>query len=223
MHPLKKIALEWAQILAGLAVFALGVHFTMHADIGIAPWDCLAEGIAKHTELNYGLAMTSVSLVCLLIDFIMGERIGFGTVIDALLTGNLVQLFETIDPLPANDGAAKIPIGIAFILGGLTLMALGQRIYMGSAQCCGPKDSLLVGLGKRLRKLPIGVVEIMLWSIVLLGGWLLGGRVGIGTLVTTFGGGLVMLVVYKIIRFEPRDVRHRGVVEVVREMKGNTG
>lgn len=220
MHPIKKIALEWARIVAGLVVFALGVHFTIHADLGVAPWDCLGFGIAAHTPLSYGLAMTSISLVCLVIDLIMGERIGFGTVIDACVTGNLVDLFNHIDPLPANDGAAKIPLGIAFILGGLTLMALGQRIYMGAAQCCGPKDSLLVGLGKRMRRVPIGVVEVILWSVVLLGGWLLGGPVGIGTVVTTFGGGLVMLLVYKVIRFEPRSVRHRDIIAVVREIKG---
>ena len=217
MTPFKKIALEWAQILCGLAVFALGVHFTIHADIGVAPWDCLGFGIAAHTPLGYGLAMTAIAVTCLVIDLIMGERIGFGTVIDACVTGNLVDLFNRIDPLPKNN---SVPLGIAFILVGLTLMALGQRIYMGSAQCCGPRDSLLVGLGKRLRFLPIGVVEILLWGVVLLAGWLLGGPVGIGTVVTTFGGGLMMQLVYKLIRFEPRSVRHRGVVEVVREMKG---
>ena len=220
MRPIKKIALEWAQIVAGLAVFALGVHFTIHADIGVAPWDCLGFGIANHTPLNYGLAMTSMSVVILAIDLVLREHIGFGTIIDALLTGNLVELFNHIDPLPANDGAAKYPIGAAFILGGLALMALGQFIYMRSGQCCGPRDSLLVGLGKRLRRVPIGVVEILLWGVVLLCGWLLGGPVGIGTLVTTLGGGLVMLLVYKIIRFEPRSVKHRDIIAVVRELKG---
>ena len=220
MHPLGKIAREWAQIVAGLAVFALGVHFTIHANIGVAPWDCLGFGIANHTPLNYGLSMTSVAVCILIVDLIMGERIGFGTVIDALITGNLVNLFNNIDPFPANDGAAKYPLGVAFILGGLFLMALGQTIYMRSAQCCGPRDSLLVGLGKRLRRLPIGVVEVMLWCVVLLVGWLLGGPVGIGTLVTTLCGGLMMQLVCRIVRFEPRSVRHRDVIAVVRELKG---
>ena len=220
MKPIKRILLEWAQIVAGLAVFALGVHFTIHANIGVAPWDCLGFGIANHTPLSYGLSMTSIAVLCLVIDLILGERIGFGTIIDALLTGNLVDLFNRIDPLPANDGAAKYPLGAAFILVGLALMAVGQFIYMRSAQCCGPRDSLLVGLGKRLRRVPIGIVEILLWGVVLLCGWLLGGPGGIGTVITTFGGGAVMQLVYKLIRFEPRAVRHRSVIEVVREMKG---
>ena len=220
MNRIKKPLLDVVRILAGLAVFALGVHFTIHADIGVAPWDCLGFGIAAHTPLSYGLSMTSIAVVVLAIDIAMGERIGFGTIIDALVTGNLVDLFNRVDPLPANNGAAKIPLGIAFIAGGLVLMALGQAIYMKAGQCCGPRDSLLVGLGKRLHRLPIGAVEILLWGVVLLAGWLLGGPVGIGTLVTTFGGGVVMQLVYKLIRFEPRAVRHRGVIETVREWRG---
>ena len=220
MKAIRRNIIEWIEIVCGLAVFALGVHFTIHANIGVAPWDCLGMGIAGHTPLNYGLAMTSISVLCLGVDIIMGERIGFGTVIDAMLTGNLIHLFNNIDPLPKNEGAAQIPIGIAFILGGLTLMALGQFLYMRAAQCCGPKDSLLVALGKRMKHVPIGIVEVILWGVVLLGGWLLGGPVGVGTLVATFGGGIIMLIVYKVIRFEPRKVKHRDVFEVVRELKG---
>ncbi len=100
------------------------------------------------------------------------------------------------------------------MLVGFVFMALGMAIYMKSEQCCGPRDALLVGLGKRMPKVPIGIVEIILWGVVLLAGWLLGGPVGIGTIVGTFGAGLVMQLVYMIIRFEPRKLQHRGVVEI---------
>ena len=213
----KRIIKEWCRIVAGLAVFAFGVHLTIYANIGLAPWDCFGMGIARHTVLNYGLSMTVMAVVILFIDLAMRERIGFGTIIDALLTGNLIQLFNTIDPLPENHnlwtGLLAMTIGFAF-------MAVGIWIYMKAAQCCGPRDSLLVGLGKRLPFLSIGVVEIILWGAVTLAGWLLGGPVGIGTLYGTFGAGIVMNIVYKIIRFEPRDVRHRDVIEVVRELRG---
>ena len=91
---------------------------------------------------------------------------------------------------------------------------------MSAGQCCGPRDALLVGLGKRMPRLPIGVVEILLWAAVLLAGWLLGGPVGVGTLISTFGAGLVMQLVYSLLRFEPRSVVHRDVAQVVREIAG---
>ena len=209
----RKIALEWLQIAAGLLVFALGVHLTIYANIGLAPWDCLGMGIARHTPLNYGLSMTVMAVVILLIDLLLKERIGFGTIIDALLTGNFVQLFNDLNPLPENR---SLWLGIALMLAGFVFMALGMWIYMKAAQCCGPRDALLVGLGKRLPRLPIGLVEILLWAAVLAAGWLLGGPVGIGTLISTFGAGAVMQLVYSALRFDPRAVRHRGAVEVAR-------
>ena len=212
----KTIILEWFRIAAGLAVFAFGVHLTIFANIGLAPWDCLGMGIANHTPLNYGLSMTTMSVVILLIDLLLRERIGFGTVIDALITGNLVQLYNDLNPLPLNQ---SLPRGVAIMLVGFVFMALGMWIYMKAGQCCGPRDSLLVGLGKRLPKIPIGLVEILLWAAVLLAGWLLGGPVGIGTLISTFGAGAVMQLVYSLLRFDPREIRHRGVAEVIREWR----
>ena len=67
-----------------------------------------------------------------------------------------------------------------------------------------------------MKKVPIGIVEIMLWAVVLLFGFLLGGPVGVGTLISTFGAGLVMQLVYSLIHFEPRKLRHRDIFEVSR-------
>ena len=204
---------QWLRIAAGLLIFAFGVHLTIFANIGLAPWDCLGMGIARHTPLNYGLAMTVMGVVILCIDLSLNERIGYGTIIDALLTGNFVQMFNVLNPFPVNESLWH---GIAIMLVGFVFMALGMYVYMKAGQCCGPRDALLVGLGKRLPRVPIGAVQIALWAAVLLTGWLLGGAVGVGTLISTVGAGAVMQAVYNIIRFEPRDVRHRDVLEITR-------
>ena len=211
----KRILSEWLKIVAGLAVFALGVHMTIYANIGLAPWDCLGMGIAKHTPFNYGVAMTIMAVTILLIDVLLKEKIGFGTIIDAILTGNFVQAFNDINPFPENK---NLWLGIAIMLIGFVFMALGMYIYMSAGQCCGPRDALLVGLGKRMPKIPIGIVEVLLWAVVLLIGYLLGGPVGIGTIISTFGAGLVMQLVYKIIKFEPRKIEHRSVIAVAKEL-----
>lgn len=211
-HERRKILFGWLRIVFGLLIFAFGVHLTIYANIGLAPWDCLGMGIAKHTPLNYGLSMTLVAVTVLIIDILLKERIGFGTVIDALLTGNFVQMFNSLNPFPENH---SLWIGIAVMLTGFLFMAVGMWIYMLCEQCCGPRDSLLVGLGKRMPKIPIGIVEILLWAVVLLFGWLLGGSVGIGTLISTFGAGAVMQLVYSLIHFEPRKLRHKGLIETM--------
>ena len=209
---------QWIQIAGGLLVFAFGVHLTIYANIGLAPWDCLGMGIANHTPLNYGLAMTMMGIAILCIDLHLGEKIGYGTIIDALLTGNFVQFFNVINPFPDNHSTWQ---GVAIMLAGFVFMALGMFIYMKAGQCCGPRDALLVGLGKRLPRIPIGVVQILLWTAVLFAGWLLGGAVGIGTLISTVGAGAVMQAVYSIIRFEPRKIRHKDVAEITRTLWGS--
>ena len=199
----------------GLLVFSFGVHLTIFANIGLAPWDCLGMGISYHTPLNYGLSMTVIAITVLIIDILFKEKIGYGTLIDALLTGNFVQLFNSLNPLPLNT---NVWLGIVIMVAGFIFMALGMAIYMKSEQCCGPRDALLVGLGKRMPRIPIGVVEVALWAVVLLIGWLLGGPVGIGTLISTFGAGLVMQLVYSMMHFEPRKLKHRGILEITKEL-----
>ena len=119
----KKIILGWLKIIVGLLVFALGVHLTIYANIGLAPWDCLGMGISYHTPLNYGLAMTIMAIVILGIDLLLKERIGFGTIIDAFLTGNFVQMYNDLNPLPENQ---NMWAGIGIMLFGFVLMAFGD-------------------------------------------------------------------------------------------------
>ena len=210
-----KIFHEWLKIVLGLLVFAFGVHLTIYANIGLAPWDCLGVGISYHTPLNYGLSMTAIAVIILIIDILLGERIGYGTIIDALLTGNFIQMFNGLNPFPVNN---NLWLGIAIMIFGLAFMAIGMLIYMKGAQGCGPRDALLIGLGKRMSRIPIGIVEILLWSLVLLVGWLLGGPVGVGTLISTFGAGIVMQLIYNALHFEPRKIVHRDIFEVTREL-----
>jgi uncharacterized membrane protein YczE len=208
---------QWFQIAAGLLVFSFGVHLTIFANIGLAPWDCLGMGIAAHSPLNYGLAMTCTSVAILFIDLALRERIGYGTIIDALLTGNFVQAFNDLSPLTP---CANVWTGVPMMLVGFVFMAVGMWIYMRGEQCCGPRDALLVGLGKRLPQVPIGVVQIILWSTVTVVGWALGGPVGLGTLLSAFGAGTVMQAVYQLLRFEPRDIQHQDIFEVNRQLLG---
>lgn len=214
----KTILLQWLRIVFGLFVFSFGVHLTIFANIGLAPWDCLSMGVSYHTPLNYGLSVTLISVIIIVIDLLMQERIGFGTILDALLVGNMVQLFNDLNPLPLND--SLLP-GVGIMLAGFVFMAVGQWLYMSGAQCCGPRDMLLVGLGKRLPKVPIGIVEVLLWGAVVLVGWLLGGPVGVGTLLSVLGAGLVMQAVLAVVKFEPRSVRNRDCIEVVRILLGD--
>ena len=208
-----KSLIDLLRILFGLLIYSFGVYMTIRANIGLTPWDCLAVGISRHTPLNYGGAMAAVSLAAIVIQLLLHERIGFATVLDAVITGNLTQLLCDISPYPENH---SLWFGIIFMLFGFLFIALGMFVYMSAEYGCGPKDGLLIAIGKRLPKIPIGVVEILLWVLVTLIGWLLGGTVGIGTLISTFGAGAVMHLFYDVIGFEPRELHHRSIAEMMR-------
>ena len=87
---------KFLRIIFGLILYAFGVHLTIYANIGLAPWDCLAVGISHHIPLNYGGAVVLIGITAIILQLLMKERIGFATLTDALLTGNLVQLFNEI-------------------------------------------------------------------------------------------------------------------------------
>ena len=198
------------RIFLGLSIYSFGVYLTIYANIGLAPWDCLGMGIAKHTPLNYGSSMVLIGVCAIIVQLILREPIGFATLLDAVITGNLTQLLCDISPYPENH---SLWLGSIFMLFGFLFIALGMYVYMKAEQGCGPKDGLLIAIGKRLPKIPIGVVEILLRAVVILFGWMLGGAVGIGTVISTVGAGALMHLFYSVIHFEPRKLKHRSIQE----------
>ena len=194
----------------GLFIFSIGVYLTIQANIGLAPWDCLSMGVSYRVGMSYGIVHTIISIIIVLIDVLLKEKIGYGTILDALLVGNYVDLIDHFITLPKID---SLPLSIAMVIVGLLMMGYGQVFYMDAAQGCGPRDSLLVALGKRFPRTPIGVVQTGMVGVALLIGWLLGGPVGIGTVISVFGLGSALQLVCRLLRFEPRDVVHKNVLE----------
>lgn len=216
MKPVKTLPGRSCQAALGLIIFTFGDYLAIQANIGLAPWDCLNIGLAGQIGLSYGQTSILVSLVILGIDLLLRERIGIGTILDTLVCGIFLDVFMALGLVPA---CTRFLPGAGLMLAGMVFMALGQWIYMRSALCCGPRDSLLVGVGKRLRKLPIGLVEILILLLACSLGFALGGKMGLGTLFTAFGLGLVMQLVFRLVRFEPRDVVHEDLIQTLRQTK----
>ncbi|MDD5926910.1 MAG: hypothetical protein PUD12_01805 [Firmicutes bacterium] len=195
----------------GLMLFGLGVHLTIQADIGVAPWDALNLGLSKTFGILYGTASVIVSFAIIAVDLLLREPIGIGTVLDAVVVGKTVDLINWLGIIPFVED--NITVSIAVMLIGLFIMGLGQVVYMRAGLCCGPRDSLMLAINRRLKKLPVGAVSVLMMIIVLLVGWRLGGPIGIGTIVCTFGIGIMMQFAFVITRFEPKDVEHTGFLE----------
>lgn len=197
----------------GLFIFGIGLYFTIQANIGVMPWDVLYIGIAEKMGVKYGTVVIILALAVIAVDLLMKEKIGMGTLIDAFLVGKTVDLCMWLDLAPAPKSVWG---GIAMMLIGLFIIGLSQALYMSAGLCCGPKDALMVGLGRRITKVPIGVINIGIVCTVLIFGWLLDGPVGIGTLIGAVGMGSTMQLAFYTVKFDPVKVEHQDIVTTMK-------
>ena len=202
----KAIFLNMLLAAASLFVNGFGVYLTIQANIGAGPWDVLNLGLSKTLGILYGTASIAVSYGILGIDLALKEPIGIAMFIDAVVVGKAVDFFNRLEVVPPRQTLAG---GISLMLVGLVIMAYTQFTYMSASLGCGPRDTLLVALAKRTKRLPIGAVSIMLLSTATFVGWLLGGPVGIGTLICAFATGPIMQLAFSTVRFDATQVHHQ--------------
>jgi len=166
-------------LVTGLFLCALGILAFLESKLGLPPWDVLHQGIAKHTPLSFGFANEAVAVVVLFLAWRLGARPGPGTVANAALIGLFVAL---VQPVGFVEHLAAWPVGAraALLAGGLALFGVGSAFYIGAALGAGPRDSLML-VGSLRTGARIGVVRAALEASVLVVGFFLGGRVGIGT------------------------------------------
>ena len=202
-------------LLAAVSLFVngFGVYLTIQANIGAGPWDVLNLGLSKTLGILYGTASIAVSCTILGIDVLLKEPIGIAMFIDAVVVGKSVDFFNHIQAVPP---ASSLLTGVPLMLVGLTIMAYTQFTYMIASLGCGPRDTLLVGLAKRVRKVPIGAVSIALLSLATLIGWLLGGPVGVGTLICAFCTGPLMQMAFRSVRFDATGIKHQRLTDSAR-------
>ena len=198
---------------AGLLLFAFGFYLQLAANIGLSPWTALNQGLSNHLPITFGQASILVSVLIVALDLLMKETIGLGTILDALLVGWGSDLFIALELVPYQT---KFLPGLGVLVIGLAVSCVGQWLYMLAGLSCGPRDAFLVGLGKKLPRLPIGRVNIILNLAVALVAFLLGGQIGLGTVIALLGTGIIMDAVFKIVRFEPRSVTHEGLLDTIR-------
>ena len=207
------IALNMLLAAVSLFVNGFGVYLTIQANIGAGPWDVLNLGLSKSLGILYGTASIAVSVTILLIDILLKEPIGIAMFIDSIVVGKAVDFFNWVHAVPP---CASLLTGIPVMIAGLIIMAYTQYTYMIASLGCGPRDTLLVGLSKRAKTIPIGAVSIGLLSFATLIGWLLGGPVGVGTLICAFGSGPIMQGAFATVHFDAKAVRHQRLMESVK-------
>ena len=206
----------------GLACFAIGNVFGIHAgSAGTNAWNTLALGISGTTSLSFGNASLILSVVIVVIDIILKGRIGFGTLMNAFLIAWFSDLFlEVFSFLPYAQNQI---IGAGLTIIGQTIISFSTVLYMLPGLGCGPRDTLMVIIGKHFPGAPIGVVKFSLELVVMLIGVLLGALFGVGTVLIMALQASIFQFACRVCRYDPRNNVHEDLIDTVRRITHKEG
>ena len=163
--------------MVGLFIYGIGVALTVSAQIGIAPWDVLAQGISIQTSLTFGWATVAVSVMVLLTWIPLRVRPGLGSVMNALTIGLVADW--ALSWLPTWDGYL---MQLLIFLVGMSVISFATGMYISVGMGKGPRDGLNVGLAVAMKK-PFWIARTLVEVTVVAIGFLLGGQVREGTLI----------------------------------------
>jgi len=189
--------LAWVRLLAGLWLFAVGVVLGLQSGLGVAPWDVFHDGIRQATPLSFGAATVLVGVVLVVVGLGFGVRPGPGTLVNMVAIGVFADALLHSGFVQDLDGRS-LPVRLAAVLAGVGLVALGSALYIGAGLGSGPRDSLMLALSARTR-LSVGLIRGLLEASVLGVGWLLGGAVGVGTVLFALGVGPAVQLAFRVL------------------------
>ncbi|WP_340539508.1 membrane protein YczE [Nocardioides sp. GXZ039] len=171
------------QLFAGLILYGVSLAMMVRGDLGLAPWDVLHSGLIRHVPLTLGQAVVVMSFVVLLLWIPLREKPGLGTVANAVVVGvsadATLAVLEVPGPTPAR---------VALMAGGVVVCGIATAMYIGAQFGRGPRDGLMTGFARRTG-LSLRLVRTCLEVSVVLIGLLLGGGLGLGTVLFALGIG----------------------------------
>ncbi|MGL5857718.1 MAG: YczE/YyaS/YitT family protein [Angustibacter sp.] len=165
------------QLATGLALFGFSMALLVRSELGVMPWDVLHQGLARQLGGSMGRWVILVSVAVLLLWVPLRQRPGAGTVANAACVG--LALDASLRFLPEVDA---VPAQVALLVGGVVLNAVATAAYIGARLGPGPRDGLMTGLVARTGW-SVRLVRTGIEVVVVAAGWLLGGTLGVGTVV----------------------------------------
>lgn len=165
----------FALLIVGLWLFGTGEALLVSSTLGNAPWTVLAQGLSTRLPMSIGVATFLVSVIVLLLWIPLRERPGLGTISNAVVIALALQVMVTVLPTPDSS-----VVRLGFVLVGIAIIGIGSGLYLTTNLGPGPRDGWMTGVHVRTGW-PISAVRLGIEVTVVVLGWLLGGTVGIGT------------------------------------------
>lgn len=203
------------RLLVGLFVCAFGIVLTINANLGLSPWEAFHHGISKNLGITMGQASIGLGIIIIIIDIALGENLGVGTILNMLLIGVFMDFFMLNNIIPKSN---NLIIGFIMTFLGMFIIGLGCVLYIGAGYGSGPRDGLMIALQKKCDK-PIKLIKMCIELFALIFGYLLGGSIGIGTVITTLVFGVFIQYAFEICKFDTKKIKHRYIVDDIRYIK----
>jgi uncharacterized membrane protein YczE len=166
------------QLFLGLALYGVSMALMVESGLGLTSWDVFHQGVSKATGISFGTVVILAGVPILLLWIPLRQRPGFGTIANLVVIGFVVD--GALAVLPAGESLAA---RITYLVSGILLNGVATGLYIGSNFGPGPRDGLMTGIVGRFPKLSIRLVRTSIELLVLGVGFLLGGTVGVGTIV----------------------------------------
>jgi uncharacterized membrane protein YczE len=190
-------------LLAGLVGFGVGIAVMAASGLGLGPWEAFHQGISNRTGIPLGTVSILVGIPVLALWWPLGERPGIGTILNVALIGTATNVALPLLPRPDQP-----VVQLAMSVGGVLLIGLGSGLYLAADLGAGPRDGLMTGIHHRFGW-SIRRARTSIELVVLVIGFLLGGTVGLGTILFAFGIGPVVQAMLRVFDPEGRVSRHR--------------
>ena len=187
--------------MSGLVLFGTGLWLGLVADLGVGPWDVLTGGLSQQLGTPFGRTAIAISVVVLLIGLAAKVRVGPGTLANVVVIGAVVDVLLATGLLD-DLGDKPLALRLFATLLGITCVATGSALYLGAHLGPGPRDGLMVALHTRTGW-RLGTCRALLECTVLVLGVLLGGPVGVGTLLFALGIGPAVQLAFSLLRQTP--------------------
>lgn len=176
---------RWLQLFLGLLLYGVAIALMVRSDLGLGPWDAFHMGLSRLTGMTIGVASIVVGLAILAGTYLIRVRPGAGTLVNMVFIGVFIDML-----LPLIPDAGSWFWAFPYFITGIVLCGLATGLYIGAGLGKGPRDGLMIGIGQ-LTGWPVGRVRTVIEMSALALGWLMGGTVGIGTILFTFSIGPV--------------------------------
>lgn len=200
------------QVIWGLFLYALGVVMTINAGIGLAPWDIFHQGWAIHLHLTMGQMNIIASIIIVIIDYFLHEKIGIATVLNGILIGTFVDILMLNHLVPVFD---ELPLQYLMLIIGMVIIGYASYVYIKPELGAGPRDGLMVALCKKTGK-SVRLVRASIDITVSAIGFALGGSLGVGTVIMAVCLGPTMQWIFKKLHFNINGLNHMYIDEEIR-------